>query len=212
MNDLLQEYVELYLEKIRSKSDYGEKKKFSFQEFKSITDFDDINQYASWRLELLGEGSARNVYAFSNKYVLKVAYNDKGIDQNFAELDAITNPKLKNLFAEIKDYDPNGIWLVSEMVRRVSNDEFENMTGINPDVYETLVFDYGKHKVATQYFNLLEPAAQRWFLDVYDLIKTGDMARGDLYQPKHWGKTPDGRLVLYDYGLTNSVYAKHYKE
>ena len=41
-------------------------------------------------------------------------------------------------------------------------------------------------------------------------IENFGMGYGDLVQMIHWGKTPDGRAVLLDYGLTDEIYDKYY--
>ena len=35
---------------------------------------------------------------------------------------------------------------------------------------------------------------------------------GDLKEIDHWGKTPDGRCVLLDYGFTQDVFKSHYSD
>ena len=38
-----------------------------------------------------------------------------------------------------------------------------------------------------------------------------NLVTADLTLIDHWGKTPDQRVVLLDYGYTEDVYAAHYK-
>lgn len=42
------------------------------------------------------------------------------------------------------------------------------------------------------------------------LIENNKLDSGDIHSD-HFGKTADGRIVLFDYGLTHAVYKKHYK-
>lgn len=46
--------------------------------------------------------------------------------------------------------------------------------------------------------------------DLWDLIEAGLSTGGDLKKISHWGKTPDGRVVLLDYGLSDAIWNRHY--
>jgi len=36
------------------------------------------------------------------------------------------------------------------------------------------------------------------------------LSEGDAGKIEHWGKTPDGRVVLLDYGLNDEIYINFY--
>ena len=210
---LLREYVTLLAEKIRSKSDFGFKKKFSFQEFKNLNGIYAAFTYANERLEKIGEGSSRDVFAFTNRHVLKVATNTPGIEQNLAELEVATNPSLKNIVAKIRDYNPSGYWVIMELVRPINSSEFEKLSGIDSWSYQEILQINGSSMTPSVPFEEqvkdYSPETQKWLVDVIQVAKSSNLALGDLY-PRSWGKTVDGRLVLFDYGLTRDIYRKHY--
>lgn len=52
-----------------------------------------------------------------SKRVLKIALNKQGIAQNEAEINIFTNPITKPIVAKVYDYDPNFLWIISELVR-----------------------------------------------------------------------------------------------
>ena len=52
------------------------------KELSEIKDFDERVKWCEERWDLLGEGSARAVFQYSDKAVLKVAINPKGLSQN----------------------------------------------------------------------------------------------------------------------------------
>jgi hypothetical protein len=42
------------------------------------------------------------------------------------------------------------------------------------------------------------------------MTKQGNLLPADIDSINHWGKTPDGRCVLLDYGYTEDVHKSHY--
>jgi len=76
--DLKQLIEMLVCEKIRDKG----LDNFDIEEFKRLTSRNDALYYADTRLTIIGRGSSRSVYAYSSKYVLKIAHNFKGFAQN----------------------------------------------------------------------------------------------------------------------------------
>jgi len=153
------------------------------------------------------------VFAFTNRHVLKVATNTPGIEQNLAELEVATNTSLKNIVAKIRDYNPSGYWVIMELVRPINSSEFEKLSGIDSWSYQEILQINGSSMTPSVPFEeqvkdySLE--TQKWLADVIQVAKSSNLALGDLY-PRSWGKTADGRLVLFDYGLTRDIYRKHY--
>lgn len=52
--------------------------------------------------------------------------------------------------------------------------------------------------------------ARRFLESIASMMDSADLLGGDLKFIDHWGKTPDGRVVLLDYGFTGDVYTQHY--
>jgi len=200
---ILKEYVKqvMLLEKIRSHT-------FNFSHLKSLTDLFDIEQYVEDKLKFLGSGSSRRVYVLSSKSVLKIARHDEyhvGIAQNEAELDVYTNSNTKPIVAKILNYHPKFFWIVSELVKPVTADEFEKIHGRR---FETFLNNV-QHII-----DLGDPGdtskSGMFELFVAETIINNDLMMGDIEKQEHWGKTSEGRLVLLDYGFTDSVAIRHY--
>lgn len=201
---LLKECVQLILtEKLRSKS-------FNWDEFKKIKDLKEVERYAQMHLKFLGAGSSRATFILNSKKVLKIATKRlKGRAQNKAEVDIITNPNHKSALTQIYDLDADNYnWIVSDLVRPISNeDEFFKLTSLDfDDFYDSL---FGSHPKAGYYYSAKEDEHPLTKSTAH-LIKTTKLMPGDLMDVEHWGKTADGRVVLYDYGFTTEVYDTFY--
>jgi hypothetical protein len=206
------------IEKIRTKK--GQKglmgDKFDLKKFKSLPNHDVMIAYASKFLDKIGQGSSRVAFILSNKYVLKIALNKKGIAQNKAELEVYTNPKSQPIVAKIYQGADDNTWIISDLVKPInSEDEFKRLAGIDWQTFSNYVNDGVKNKQVPS-------DAPDFVKSVIATAITNKMLRGDLVQQDfsvpayqdvigHWGKTPDGRIVLLDYGLNEETWTKHYK-
>lgn len=213
-------------------------KKFRMNEFTKLVEPQQMHKYAREHLRYLGEGSSRTVFLLSSRYVLKLAGLSskyipdraprdmgKGLGQNKAEIEISHSPIAKDLVAHTHQIDPGYKWIVADLVRPVSRTEFRLMTGIssgdllhifsgvdiirlleeNPDLnpddlYHEDLLNEHDHELATNPFvsKLARAAAELSLLP------------GDIHVD-HFGKTPDGRIVLFDYGFTQDVLAQHYR-
>lgn len=200
---LLKEYVRLLTEKIRSqKSASG--KKFELPRFKSLEDVNMMNRYAESFLDKLGQGSSRAAYQLTSRYVLKIAINDKGIAQNEAELDVYTNPQTKSITSKIHSADQQHRWVIADVVRPFKNAvDFEKTTGSKWPNFVTTV------RTAVKNGKLAQDAPD-FIKAVVATVRNNKLGIGDIINVEHWGKTPDGRTVLLDYGFTEDVWSKHY--
>lgn len=189
-----------------------------------------INKYmTSSGYKQLGCGSSRCAYVISSKWALKVAQNDKGYAQNEAEVDVVTNPKSKPIFAKIQDAAPDYSWLLSELVRPLKDrNEFEKLTGVNwydamqmmggfeegipldadfdddevDAVPQTMAAMLKKYRGSVKKLKFLK--ALTTLMGLHKLLP------GDTQNLSHWGKTADGRVVILDYGFTDQVHKQHY--
>ena len=60
----------------------------------------------------------------------------------------------------------------------------------------------------------LRKSAPEFTKKVFSMAEKGKnrLKLGDLTVLDHWGKTPDGRVVILDYGFTEDVAEKHYSK
>jgi len=165
-------------------------------------------QYAVEFLETLGKGSSRRAFLLSSKYALKIAINEKGIAQNEAELDVFTNPKSRAIVAKVYDADQEGNkWLISDLVKPLdSEEEFEQLTGVKWYLFSEQIRSHMQNRGADA--QKLNP----WVQAVIATARQNNLMHGDLRELSHWGKTPDGRCVLLDYGFNESVFQSHYSK
>lgn len=206
---LLREYVTLMVEKVRTKK--GQKgvmgDRFDLKRFKSLPDQRSMLAYASKFLQKLGTGSSRATFLLSGKHALKIALNEKGVGQNEAEMDVFTNSKNSNIVAKVYDYDENSRWIVSDAVREFSDPkEFQQLTGTDWETFAKTVYDWLGRKAT----KTMKPDG--FTASVIKFAQANKMLPGDIEEINHWGKTADGRVVMLDYGQTEGVWNKHYKD
>lgn len=221
INFLLTENVD---ERIRSM--HG--KKFRMNEFTNLTDIEEMHSYARQRLQYLGKGSSRTVFVLSSRYVLKLAgidaYRDqttvdvnKGLGQNGEEVRISNSPLVKDLVAHVHQHDPDREWIVADLVRPVDYQEFQEMTGITSWELTYLFSDVDIIRLIKEYPDLedvlddndLELATNPFVLKLARAAAELNLLPGDIHVD-HFGKTPDGRIVLFDYGFTKEVRRRHY--
>lgn len=210
MHELLREYVSLVVERVKSKR--GKHARggghFDLRQFKTLESSHIMLDYAGRYLQELGRGSARAAFALTNRSILKIALDQKGIAQNQTELDVYTDQKTKPIVAKVLDVDDENRWMISELVKPLrAEDEFENLTGIS--------FDDLDGALAAAYKRLPTPEHVKKspiILAVVALMNDKSLLPGDLTKIDSWGQTADGRAVLLDYGFTSDVWEKHYKK
>jgi len=165
--------------------------------------------YAERCLEHLSSGSSRVIYKMDDN-VLKLAKNDRGIAQNKVE----ANPKMKSKYINptIKA-DKNGVWKISPYLEKITEKEFEELTGIN-------FKDFGE--VASYEMNKGEDSDPKPKVKDYDKIAKSDIVKefirlgkefdllsGDMVRISSFGKN-DGHPVLLDSGLNSKVFSEYY--
>lgn len=102
---------------------------FDFQDFKSLESYSDKISYAQDKLEFIGSGSSRSVFALDEKRVLKIASNENGIVHNNVEKH-YSGLGWERLARNI-DYDDDFMWLVAERATPIDNERFEGIFKIS---------------------------------------------------------------------------------
>jgi hypothetical protein len=205
--------------KIRSKT-------FNLAEFKKILNQQSLLDYAFKHLKSIGSGSSRFVFALTSTKVLKIAdpgwkQGEPGIAQNKTEVDIYTDPKIKPIVTKIFDFDPEYKWIISEAVRPISTRiEFAQLTGCDlqemvelskPDS-ELSEFERARRNYLKETIDKITPKCGRFIEAIRSLMQEGSLLKGDIEYHDHWGKTPDGRVVLLDYGFSKQVNEEYYEE
>lgn len=186
--------------------------KFSLENLDAFHSLSKKVQYTKSKLKKIGEGSSRIVFDLEDGYVLKLAKNTKGIEQNSIEND----PELQktNLVPVVKNSHKEDIFLISEKASPIKEKYFENISKINfKDFSEALKLnkklDDGKiQEIPEKYKDVLE---NDFYQDVYNLMTNFDFSPGDLGRISSWGSLKN-KLVLLDSGLTEDIYKNHYRK
>ena len=200
---------EVLMEKLRSKG------QFNFQKWKQLP-FADQLRMLDQTFQVLGEGSSRKVFLLSNRFVMKYATNSKGLAQNKTEVQFAKDKTLRPALAMVQDSDPKGNWVMAQLVRPLTSwNEFEKIKGYSSEILGYAMGDQWEPSDIQQ-SQMSSPeqkaAAQKdlVFLNaVNGLVKKG-LVRGDMKFHDHWGKTPDGRVVLLDYGFDRNTANAEY--
>lgn len=200
------------------------KGRFDLAEFKGLGTAEQMREYARAKLESVGRGSSRAVYALTSGKVLKVAAPfkcegsyDAGIAQNRAEADMFTDPATRDVIARILDFDPEYRWLISESVRTIDESEFEREFGcdiLSVGHVSNLMLDgamsFGEACEQAVDDGMTVPTREA--VDMFLALAAQGQGIGDMELIYHWGKSADGRIVLLDYGFTREVSDTFYSE
>lgn len=224
---LLENYINKYIiiltEKIRSSSVFSSEK-FSINQFKKLAETGDekpLLEYAENFLEKIGTGSSREVFVLTSKTALKIALSEAGRAQNVNEVKLQKSRKIDTtLFAKIYSYDKIKFnYVIAELVRPLtSEDEFATSTGIDFDYLDQLFYyeEYIRLGRKSGYFNLPDlldlKGKNKFFNSIWNAsIGEKRLMAGDLASIEQWGKTSEGRVVLLDYGLSETTFKTFYK-
>ena len=180
--------------------------------FKTLKSFNKRVQYCEQHLTRISSGSSRIVYLVDDDKVLKLAKNQKGIAQNNVEI-SLGNEGYYTCFADVYDYDNDGLWLEMEFCRKSKKSDFKRIYGIPFEVlcygiaemveYRNKFNPFDKYK---PYWKQLMNSENNMVLEFIDSFREyiggqGLETTGDLYRISSYGVTKDNRIVLVDYGL-----------
>lgn len=184
-----------------------------WQQFKRLTDPEEMHEMAWKYLPHFGKGTARAVYRVGSSKVLKIALNPAGRAQNRAELAMWTDPQVKPVITHIFDADKRYNWIVAEVVQAYNNEDklladlglgdidvnfsMQELAVVIDDP-DSSVYKIDETHPVVQTFRLLKKK--------YGAIINAT----DFYNLNHWGKTLDGRAVYLDYGYTEEIDEEFY--
>lgn len=181
----------------------------------NIEDLETYNarkNYAERNLKHLSSGSSRIVYLTPSKTIVKLAKNDKGIAQNKAE----ANPKMKSKYLnKVISCSKNYSWLETHYLDKITEKEFEDMTGLKFDDFgDSLRFglkNVSNNKDTEKPDNFDKVTKSDIYKEIQSIGDKFKLLPGDIARISSWG-TKDGRPVLIDAGLTRDIYDEFYEE
>ena len=210
---ILEEFInQILLEKLRSKT-------FRMNEFIKLNSREEVLVYALENLQEIGSGSSRDVFILSSGKVLKVAKSEAGIEQNKLEVSVSNNSKTSSVLAHVLSSNPEGWWLVSELVKPfLYFDEGQKklliFLGLSDDfnLQDSLDTIFRAGIEHFEKFNKVNISLDgKLFLkSVLSVIQKTGLSIGDVTKISSYGTAPDGRICLLDYGLNSEIYHKHY--
>jgi hypothetical protein len=203
---LVYEVIESYLQE-----DYPSN--FDLEEFSKLTSFKKRIQYCQERLKRISSGSARIVYMVDDTKVLKIAKNEKGLNQNDVEVSYSNYHDIKDITAQVFAYDNNDLWVEMELARKVTPKIFESIVGFSFDDY---------CEALDKYFERVNPQRARtrsnidqekydamweneFIYDIFTFIGAYETPVGDLKRLNSYGlvkRNGEDTIVLIDYGIT----------
>lgn len=218
-----EQYTKLYKKLVKENI---EDNNFDVSALYQLPKISDKNKYCAERLPRVGAGSSRIVYKINDNIVIKLAKNQKGIAQNEVELNFAEE---SNLFPQLYDYDKKDTtWIISEYARRATSQDFMRLTGHNfkfvKEFIELVSSQYSRYrrwaptpeqdKFYERVMNFDEPNSE-FFYEINEYLTNYQINTiGDLMRPSSWGvaqRQNGDELVIVDYGLTDDVFDKHYK-
>ena len=188
-------------------------------------------QYALARAPRLGIGSSRIAFIIpdnSRETVLKVAKNKKGLAQNAAEVDVLTDGYIRSMdiVIPIIDYDqlnPVPTWLQTEMAKKVSRKKLEEMLYCSETSWGLTYFIDAVHNIVgkrSRHMPTLKQIKQElkdvdysdeeidifmeYANEVAMLVTSSTVLIDDLRNVNNWGEY-NGRPVIIDLGYTEEV-------
>lgn len=164
-----------------------------------LTKFSDRKKYADENFKMIGKGTGRYVYDINNIFVLKLAKNNKGIEQNKTEINISKSGKYNDIIANIVEYDDNGLYLIQQKAYRITEQNFKDITGLQ---FQGFLY-YLRHNIKWDGSNLT------FYNKVNSLINTFQLDRFDIANENSWGIINDN-VVIVDYGLDMDTARKLY--
>lgn len=181
------------------------------KELSRLETFKERVDYAEQHLKHLSSGSSRVIYVMDDGVVLKLAKNKKGLAQNKAE----ANPEIKSKYInKTLAADKDGIWKTSPYLEKITEKDFEELTGINFKDFGAAL-SYGLQDVAgdseEKPKGFGEIAKSEIYKDLVAIGKKWDLMPGDLERISSWCKDKDHPVVV-DIGLTRKIFDEFYED
>lgn len=137
------------------------------------------------KYKFIGKGSGRFVFDMNNGYVVKVAKNLAGREQNKVEY-KISQDDETGMFAKVIQSFDDYNFIIMEKADKIYN------------------MDY-----VWRYFNVNNERDFSMLYQIKQIRSRYNLLMGDLRKKSSWGIV-DGRVVLIDYGFTRKVRDRYY--
>lgn len=181
-------------------------------------------EYAKQRAPKIGGGSSRVAFIIPDNgrdTVLKVAKNNKGIAQNEAEVDILTDGYVgkMDIVIPLIDYDrenPQPTWLQTELAQKASEKKLCELMKCGKYLFHLV--SYANHLIGNkdtwalqrskEHIETLSPEDKEIFMNyanqLADLVSSTPLQMGDFDRAANWG-IYNGKPVVIDLGYTDTV-------
>jgi hypothetical protein len=180
---------------------------------KILTEIDALKSRVDYRnflraYKYIGKGSGRKVFVLNDKYVLKYAYNEKGLAQNEVETDKYFSAYEPALFARVYSGENKKIIIMQrgeKITRRIFKEKF-GFSFLDLSKYITERYSYWKlHTDITTNKKLLAFIENKFEQHVANM----DLHPQDFKSINAW-KLICGKICLVDFGLTKNIFKELY--
>ena len=174
-----------------------------------------------------GRESSRVVFDFTDEAVLKLAYNKKGVEQNWNEDDMSRN---NNIVVDCLEVADDHTWIIQEAALPAKQTDFQKILGIKWDDFCKLVgYIYNMYANPRERFRMSAMSKEDfekyiddeqnqnawWFNEFYGLMANWQLPYGDLIRISSYGVVKrDGKamIVVIDAGLTSDTFDAFYSK
>lgn len=200
--------------------------KFRLNDLNNIKSFSGKLKYCQEHLgPTFGKGSSRVIFDWSDEYVLKLAYNEKGIAQNREECDM---SRYSDIVVKCQENADDYSWILQEMALPAKKADFKTCLGITWEMFQRVVVtNYNDYTHAYRHLTYPTPLSNDEYIELYDNGEYGDwfeefreyminfnLPVGDLMRISSYGMVDRGygpEIVVLDSGLTEDVWNNYYK-
>jgi hypothetical protein len=109
--------------------------RFNLERLRELTELgatrDEKYDYIDDRLERIGHGSSRVVFAIDEGMVVKFSMSEVGDKQNEVEVEVFTNPKTRPVIARVYDVADDYSWLIAERAEQVWSGRIRELMGMD---------------------------------------------------------------------------------
>lgn len=185
---------------------------FNMEDFKALKTFKERVVYCNKSLNRLSSGSSRVVYRLDGNKVLKLAKNNRGINQNSSEGEHMKDTYYEDITTIVYEIDDNNQWIVSEMAGKMTPNIFKKLTGISLpklDWYLQVKWGEGDNTRERHYLAYITPEELKqlrnsdFVKSIVSLMEDYNLLPGDLGRISSWGivnRNGKAKAVLVDYG------------
>ncbi|SOK58719.1 hypothetical protein [Yersinia phage fHe-Yen9-04] len=165
-------------------------------------------EYCENNLINIGKGASRTVFAINLDYVVKVAHNKFGVDQNIQEMKLFQKYGKILPLCKIDLYHSNENYIIMERI---------NTFNVEYNAFDITQIDMISHLVCVEqidndYISTLPPVLAEFANNLLSNELSNDEIRNVLYDVVHYNVgIKDGKILILDYGFTKELDSEYWE-